>query len=413
MENAIERAMVLLEQRRYADAAGYLQQGLSQNPDNGRLQALYAVCLSELKKPKEALQAAEQAVGMEPEEPYVHYTLANVLHDVNRLRPALKAAREAVRLDPEGDDYLTLEAAILLQLGKHEEALETSKRALTIDSENVDAANIHSMALVHLNRRGEAGESIQSNLSRDPENAATHANMGYAALHAGRYSEARASFREALRLNPELEWARQGMREAMKAVNPLYRPMLGFYLWTERLSPGANIALLLSFPIAQRIIGAVGRSNPDLVPILTPLSYALLFFVYLTWCAHALADTTLMLSRDGRLCLRRSERLFCGVIGICFLGGFGAAIWGYFFIDRWLVFAAGLVALCMVIPISALARMEPKTKPFIAQSVITSALAGLGVFMILDPSLLVVFILAIVASTWLQTGLLAADSGRI
>ena len=77
------------------------------------------------------------------------------------------------------------------------------------------------------------GKAMEA-LGRNPENAHTNANQGWSLLHGGQPGKALEHFREALRLDPDLEFARAGMVEALKA-DPL-----GFYRENE-LEPPADL----------------------------------------------------------------------------------------------------------------------------------------------------------------------------
>ncbi len=55
-------------------------------------------------------------------------------------------------------------------------------------------------------------------------------------MHQGDHKQALEHFREALRLKPDMEWARNGMVEALKARYFLYRLMLRYYLWMSRFT---------------------------------------------------------------------------------------------------------------------------------------------------------------------------------
>ncbi len=139
------------------------------------------------------------------------------------------AAREAVRLDPEDADYYALLASIRVQQRQWADALHNAELGLAVAPDHVACANLKAMALVNLGRRQEADATIQTTLAKEPENAATHANQGWALLHMGDHKAAMEHFREALRLNPNMEWARQGILEALRARNPIYRILLKLF----------------------------------------------------------------------------------------------------------------------------------------------------------------------------------------
>ena len=126
------------------------------------------------------------------------------------------------------------------------------------------------MALVQLGRKDEADHTLGSALANDPENALTHANQGWAFLHRGDHERALEHFREALRIDPELDWARIGIVEALKARYLIYRFMLRFFLWMSRKGTAARWVILLGFVFGRRDPGEYrprqSRSGADHCP---------------------------------------------------------------------------------------------------------------------------------------------------
>ena len=161
---------------------------------------------------------------------------------------------------------------------------------------------------------------IATALARNPESAFTHANQGWTLLHQGDHRRAFEHFREALRLDPEIDWARQGIVEAMKARNPLYRPLLGYFLWMSRLSDKAQWAVIIAIYMGPKILNAVAKANPALVPWVAPLVAVILLFVVMTWVADPLFNLMLRLDKFGRLALSREQVVASNWIGACLIG---------------------------------------------------------------------------------------------
>src|SRR5205085_1539069 len=82
-------------------------------------------------------------------------------------------------------------------------------------------------------------------LARVPEDAFSHANQGWTLLHEGKPRKALEHFREALRLEPEMEFARLGIVEALKARNLIYGLMLRYFLWMDRLGGTVQWVIIL------------------------------------------------------------------------------------------------------------------------------------------------------------------------
>ncbi|MHC4993496.1 MAG: tetratricopeptide repeat protein, partial [Planctomycetota bacterium] len=167
----------------------------------------------------------------------------------------------------------------------------------------VECANFRAIALVQLGRRDEAGGAIGSALSHEPDNPTTHANMGWTLLHQNKTKQALEHFREALRLDPNHEWAKQGIVEALKARNPIYRLMLIYFLWMSRLEPRVQWGVLIGGFILIRALNSASRNNPYIEPFTQPIIYLYIAFVLMAWTARPLFNLLLRLNRFGRYAL--------------------------------------------------------------------------------------------------------------
>ena len=177
---------------------------------------------------------------------------------------------------------------------------------MSIDPQHAGCVNLRAIALVRLGRKAEAAQTIDAALSRDPHNAVTHANQGWALLHQGQHRQALEHFRQgAMRINPELDWARAGMVEALKARHLIYRLMLRYFLWMSRLNRRAQWGLVVGAYLAYQVLIWAGRAEPRLRPIVWPLAIGYVAFVYLTWIAMPLFDLLLRLNRFGRHAVSR------------------------------------------------------------------------------------------------------------
>jgi hypothetical protein len=163
------------------------------------------------------------------------------------------------------------------------------------------------MALNHLGLEDEAAVAIEGALGVEPENALTHANRGWQEVHRGDYERAMTHFREALRIDAELEWAREGVVEVLKARNPIYRVMLRYFLWSSRLSGRATWLFIIGFYVLSRVIRSAIRARPELAPILWPVYGLYLAFVLMTWIARPLFDLLLRLDPVGRVVLSKKQ----------------------------------------------------------------------------------------------------------
>lgn len=307
MNPSIQRAHILQEQGRYADATAQWRQVLASDPNDAHAHAMLSLCLLEQQDAQAATQEAEQAVGLAPDEAFMHYVLARVLAERDRHDQALAAIQQAIEIDSYDAAYFSLLAAIRFEQRNWPAALEAAEQGLAIDPEDPGCVNLRAMALTKLGRRDEAAQTIGDALARDPESALTHANQGWTLLHAGDVRKAQEHFREALRIDPGMEWARAGIVEAMKAKNFIYRWLLMYFLWMARLSSGAQWGIIIGGYLSYRALRAVAANNPDLAPFVFPLLAAYLLFALLTWLAQPFFNLLLRLDRFGRMALSREQ----------------------------------------------------------------------------------------------------------
>src|SRR5262249_45146580 len=146
-------------------------------------------------------------------------------------------------------------------------------------------------------------------LRRTPEDAFTHANRGWTLLEQGNPTKAMEHFREALRLNPEMDWARAGIVESLKARHFIYRWMLRYFFWMSRLSRKVQWGVILGALLLFNVVDHIESSYPNLTFVTRPLIVAYLIFFVLSWLALPIFNTLLRLNRFGRLTLSRENKL--------------------------------------------------------------------------------------------------------
>ncbi len=309
MSPHLERARLLLQQSRPAEAEREAMQSLAARPDDPYALSLLALSRIDQCKNAEALQAAEAAVGLAPDGGYQHYIHALVLHRLDREKDSREAIAEAIRINPGDASYFSLLSSIEYARRNWPAALEAAEQALALSPEHVRAANLRAMALVQLGRKEEAMQTVDYALRRAPEDALSHANQGWNCLHRNDPRQAQEHFREALRLDPSLDYARQGMLEALKARNPVYRAMLAYFLWIGRLSRKLQWLFIIVVYFTVRFAFGLASTQPRLRWVLWPLLVLFYAFIYLSWTSMPMFNLLLRLDRFGRHVLSREQRI--------------------------------------------------------------------------------------------------------
>lgn len=411
----LARGRLLFQQGRHDLAEAEFRQALAGDPNSDDGHALLALCLSERESFDEAQREAAEAIRLNPDGPFNHFVIGHVLSDRNEFAQAEAAARRAIALDPYDARYWGLLALTRFNQRDWPAALEAAESGLQVDPEDVQCNNMRAMALTRLGRRDEAGRTLAAALARQPEDAYSHANMGWTLLHEGNPTEAMAHFREALRLEPEMDWARQGIVEALKARNVVYRMMLAYFLWMSRISRNAQWMIIIGGWLGIRFLRTLMKQNPTLAAIGLPLIILYVLFVFLSWTAPALFNLLLRLDRFGRLVLSREERIASNFVGAACLLAAVLVTLGLALRAPLLVFAA-VGAAAMIIPTAAVFQV-PAGWPRLVMTLYTLALAAVALALPFAPpglvgNLITTFLLGLLLSGFLANALMQARVTR-
>ena len=366
-------ARMLLGQRRYDLAKGPLGEALALDPDNAEACALLAWCHLQEDDYAPATELAKRAVALEADEPTNHFILGQVYFDRDMPAEALQHAEEALRLDPTAPDHWRLLSGIQASKKQWRDALSSAEQGLEFDPENAGCAHMRVVALRGLGRGAEAAAADKGLLSREPDSAIAHANAGWTCLHRSQIKQAKVHFREALRLDPEMDWARQGIVEAIKATNPVYRLYLAYMLWMATKGSGLQWAVIIGAWVGFRFVRTAMANNPGLKPVLLPLIVAYIAFVMLTWFARPVFNLMLLVHPLGRHALQRDDKLAALSFGVVLSAA--AAAWALYLSTRSdLAFVLGVLTLLFSAPVAAIGLCRPG-KPRVVMSLYTGALA--------------------------------------
>ncbi len=378
MNPHVQRARMLVSQSRFELAEQELRQALTQEPNNAEVHSILAICLCEREQYEEAKDEADHAIHLAPDQPFPYYVNALVLYQCNRFGEAQEAMDVAVELDPFEADFFALRSQIYYARKNWKDTLAAAEEGLELDPENIDCANLKAMALVKLGNRESAGDAVAAALMRDPENAITHANQGWTLIEKGDYKKAMEHFREALRIQPEMEWARQGILEAMRAKYFLYRIVLGFFLWMSKFTSRSQWLVLIGMYLGFRFLSRLASNNPQWSVWIMPVLVLYVAFALMTWLAGPLFNLVLRLNRFGRLALSREEIVTANWVGLCVLGALTCL--GFYFGNGDPSALIGALACVFVIP--PLSRIYDcvSGQPRIACIMITVGMATIGFF---------------------------------
>jgi tetratricopeptide (TPR) repeat protein len=322
----VERGRSLLNLGRIKEAAAELEKALVFEDNNLDALILICVCYVNLNDNPKAKEYTAKLLARAPDLSIAYYYQAICYIRDKDSKAAETSIRQAISLDPNDADYWALLSDIYSDRKEWEQALEYANKGLECDPENINSLNHRTLCLTKLDRLDEMQSNIDETLASDPYNAYTHSNVGWSKLETGDYIAAKQHFAEALRLNPNLENARQGMVNAVKSRNIIFRWFLQYGFWMANKKDSAQWAIIIGFLIGRRIIFAFASEYP----VLYLVGFLLLFFTYLTWLIHPLTDFFLLMDRFGRHVLSSDEKKAAGISGGAVIGSLIFAGLAYF-----------------------------------------------------------------------------------
>jgi len=342
----------LFDDGRFSDAAGVLDEILDQDPKNGTALGLRSVCAREMGDEGASLAFARIAVQRDPENAFAHWTLGAILEDARRYEEAETAALRCLEIAPWHVLGYTLLAHVHFGRGRWPEAIAAADAGLAVDPADEGCQALRMVALRNRDGSNRWAGSLDSLLRRFPASSWVRAGQGWAALEGGGAADARMHFEQALSLDPTSEWARSGLIEATKAQNPIYRLILRFFLWFDRLPTRLRWGIIAAGLILFAALRDATRADPTLAPVAVPLMASWVVFVLLSWTVRPLSDFLLWLDVSTRPLItdqrRQAAHWVAGTLGTALLMAVVAAITGS---ERAGVVALGTAAL--IVPMSA------------------------------------------------------------
>lgn len=376
--NLLQRAQILLEQRRYKEAAEILKDLVAAQPENSAIISLYSQVSLELNEIDRALDLINSAIRISPDEDFYYFVKARIYLIKQDLDEAEKYTEQAIHLDPAFSEYYSLLAHIKLMRKQYEKGLQLADKALELDAKNETALNLRSRALLKLGNAAESFETIEGALKEDPNNAHTHANYGWNLLEQGDSKKALQHFSEALKNNPNLDYAQAGMIQALKARYLLYRWFLRYSFWMSNMSGRNQWFVIIGFYLIFRVIRTVAAKNPALEPFLMPVIILLALVALSTWIIGPISNLLLRLNSFGKHLLSEKEIKSSNFVGLSVLIGLsGLGIYAFSGDMRFLTIA--VFGLAMLIP---LGYLYSETRRKNLAPIYTAVLAALGLISI-------------------------------
>ena len=351
MNQHIERARLLIGQRRFRAAQDELGLALAEESNNPIVHYFLAIVLHEQNKYEEAVEAAQNAIALEPTFAGAH-TILGIIHlDRDKRIKAEQSLKDAISLDPSEVAAWGTLARLYLDQKKWDLAIQHAEKGLEFDPEDALCENVLTMALERSGRTQDAVKTSAESLRKNPDDSFTHSTHGWTTLNNGQYKEAQVHFREALRLDPNNEFAKQGMIEALNSNHLLFRLMFKWYSSMSRMTASVQWVVIIGVYLVQRILNSVARDNPALRPFVIPIIVVILLFVILSWVARPLFNTLLRFNRFGKYLLDSNQIMTSNFIAGMILLGIVTAVVGVIAVDWQQALICFSFAIFMLIPI--------------------------------------------------------------
>jgi len=412
-ENMIQRAEILIQQQRYAEAEKILKDVLSTDPNDVHMLVLLAEVNLQLNKIENADNFIDTAIGISPDSGYLFYIKARIAIHKNKYDEAEKNIQQALELEPAEADFYAFWASLKQNRKQYESALDLANQALELDPENILGLNVRSTALLKLNKPEEAFRTIEGALREDPNNAYTHANYGWNLLEKGDHKKSLEHFREALTNDPNSSYAKAGMIEALKANNVFYRIFLKYAFWISNLTSKYQWGVIIGFYAGTRVIRYIASQNENLQPYLNPLIILLAVIAFSTWVITPVSNLFLRLNKFGKHLLDKKEMMSSNFVGVSLLI-FLAGVLGYFFVNDGFLTVA-IFGFAMMVPLSTMFS-PTKYKYSLVIYAGLMALTGIGAIAItfstgvMDNTLSTVFLFAFIAFQWVANFLIMKEN---
>jgi tetratricopeptide (TPR) repeat protein len=355
VEQMLQKAEILIQSKRFKQAATVLEDVMVKMPDNPFVLGRYSQVLFELKEMEKGAEVINSAIALQPENDFLFYIkgYGHLMND--QYQDAEKALTHAIHLNPEGSIYFAMMANLKIVRKKYSEALKYADESLALDPENTLGLNARSTALLKLDRKEESVKTIQGALNENPNDPYTHANYGWSLLEQGKHKESLNHFAESLKIDPNFLYAQQGMMEALKAKYLLYRWFLKYAFAMGNLAAKYQWGIIIAIYLGTRFLGNLAENVAWLRPILIPIVVLLVLFAISTWIITPLSNLFLKLNTYGKHLLTKEQKSSSNFVGlsllVCLFGGLAFLI---FRNEAWL--SVAVYGFAMMIPWSVAFR---------------------------------------------------------
>jgi Flp pilus assembly protein TadD len=385
MGEQFDRAWLLFQHRRFAQAVEELNREIKDWPDSAVAFAVLALCLTEMGDKVAARAAGAEAIRLAPDSDYCHYAQSVILSRAGEIQEAELAIGEAIRLNPRNAEYFSVLSILHSNRRGWGPALQAADEGLKQDPNHIGCCNLRALSLLELGRRDEARRTIKSALEIEPENHWSKSTLGWVLLNVKDFEPALEAFRDSLRIAPHFEAAREGLVQALKTRNPIYRHI--FETSVDQKLKSFRPTVTVAWPILVVFLASFGRSGLGDSEAIIIMLAGLVIIPLLVICGCLMvgpaSNLMLCFDRFGRYALTDRERasaMFGVGLGIVILVVTVATLVMGFVWNLFLVFGTSL----LIIPLAIAFGSENSKRPVIWIYTSILALAWVAVILISD-----------------------------
>lgn len=402
MENIrFERAYQLYQVKRYKDAIKYLKDSIQTDPNDYDSKSLLIKCYLEIEDYDLAKQHNELLIKENPNDPDLFYNRA-LISRIKDDDESFNAINEAIRLEPYEPAYFGFKGLLYLEKKEYQKGLGSANEGLSLNPNHVLCLNVRAQVLTKLDKKQEAQITIENTLRQDPEGSFSHANVGWVQLEQGNHKKAMEHFKEALKNDPNSRFAKDGMIEAIKAKNFVYRLYLKYAFWISNMKSKNQWFFIIGIYLLYRfLVKSVQLSNYPFLAVFIIIPYML--FALGAWIIQPMSNAILLFHSYGKYLLdkegKQSGVLFFACLVLCFM-----SFMSYLMFDLDVLLLVSVSSLCAIIPLSYGAIKVNKISRLISIGigVVILCFGIIGPFFKEDITFLgVASILGLVAYTWL------------
>jgi tetratricopeptide (TPR) repeat protein len=259
VENLLERAEVLMEVGRNAEAVSVLKEAARTAPDDHRVLCRLSLASIRLKDYTGGLNYAKLAVAAAPDSEWAHRLCSIAYRCLKDPQEATTAARKAVTLDVENCQGYQVLAMAQIALGDVDAAGRSADRALELAPYDADVLALQAEVAMSHSKYTEAEKWARRALDLDAENAEALRVLGNALLRTKGKRAALPCYVALLKLDPGYSTVQQFIIECFTGFTYLVAPLLLLAIWA---------GLYLLFPAASWPIWAAAVTSLAVCPLL-------------------------------------------------------------------------------------------------------------------------------------------------